>query len=124
MIQMYLFWYHSHREHFCDVTKTKIEDETDKCGNFMDRVIDGFQLDVKASGFSSMSQADLQKRINVWHADPNSSPDCTFFTCVSTFSYFEKMYAYHVFIMHGALHAMLIHLRILLMSLILLILAY
>lgn len=54
----------------------------DKCSNFMIQAVGGYNLEKARSGVDSLSQTDLQARVNGWVQDPANSPQCFFYKMV------------------------------------------
>ena len=66
-------------KNLCDKEIQALSNVEKPCSQFMDAVLSGYSLDRDASGFTDMTDSELQKSINLWMRDPDGSPQCAFY---------------------------------------------
>ena len=66
-------------EHRCTQVEYERMEETEKCGNFINWFIKGYEIDMTKSVFAHMSPADIQGQLLEFATDADNSPECTFF---------------------------------------------
>ena len=64
--------------HFCENEKYVPEYRKDSCGNYIEFILDGYELDKVNSSLSHLENAVIQRRIRDWSNNPSRAPYCTF----------------------------------------------
>jgi hypothetical protein len=72
----------SANENWCQVTVRNPEYRYDSCGNFMDHLLDGYNIEKNMSGLANLSKTELHKQLSSWTLDPDNSPQCIFYMYV------------------------------------------